>query len=80
MIYVTLRSNIANSFSLASEVNRNLFGLLCIITGFHFRNEIKKIAQYVAIGGALASIYGILQKTGGVSIIEVPKMDRVMSF
>lgn len=31
------------------------------------------------IGAALSSLYGILQKTGGVGSVQVPQMDRVFS-
>lgn len=80
LIYVVFRGNLNNSFNFASEINRNLFGLMCLLTGFYFKESIKKISYYIMAGGFLSSIYGLLQKTGGVYIIQVPRMDRIMSF
>lgn len=77
------------SFLASREKSVSIFELrrllICLCVYFVFANFYEyKQRKYVLLcwllGTSLSALYGILQRTGGFWIIQVPKLHRVMSF
>lgn len=77
------------SFLTSKEKSVSIFELrrllVCLCVYFIFANFFEyRHQRYILLcwilGTSLAALYGILQRTGGFWIIQVPKMHRVMSF
>ncbi|MCS7227936.1 MAG: tetratricopeptide repeat protein, partial [Endomicrobia bacterium] len=81
LIYIILRYIFSSDKPLAiNELKRWCLSIfLMYIVSVIDNKYYHLMITFIIIGSFLSVIYGLLQHTGGVSIIQVPKMDRVMS-